>query len=729
MILVYTTLSLVIFWLIGLFVLQTLRIGDRRVKSNPLYPVAAGFCFSLSMLMTIGSIIPVRIVSIALIAVAVGYFVINAGRVYGLIVHRLNLHDKVLLLITVIPMTVAGLPQVWKDELFISVLWNNDCGYYISSIDWLKSHALLNSVEYSVTYPFYSLADYMLKTTRIGTDVAGAFLANVFHLESYQVFPVIAVLSIILIMISVYEVVNRFSGNQLLAMIIAVLAAVSGNSIALIGGQYVPQLLGISLLLLSLYEVDSLFCKQNKETIILTGLTLSGLVATYCEFVVYLVPFCIIYSIYFLVKRELHIIGLLKAAAVTILFNIYAFIRAIKFLQMIFSRVNHSGLTDIDAKGTMIEIQRLFCMLFGVPDDWGMPSVLEVHQAYYVIGILAVLITVFFVLLLAFRQKTGKGWRLFVVWMIIFISYELYFRLSGGGYTEYKHVSSGYVLFFCMAGCVLSRIPSTGTVYRFGQIGLITGLGCYVIAGLINPVRNSIESNVGIDHTVMELRNSVDQIVPENVEIEIDDAIPIMAYMGAACALKDRPLNLNSKSISYLQYFNVFDDNDPSKYILCSKETETSCSFKNDAEIVWMNEKYLLLKRNTGKQYQYMDIISGGFCSDSVMKKSALSHYVENGKGKEGYVLYGPYVSINGKYEIILEYTVPQGANEGGIFDVYSKGEVLKSIRMDPQPGTHKIRIPVVQFNDNSDVEFRVYAEEGYSVKIDSLKYRSLDAG
>ena len=585
MILVYTTLSLVVFWLIGLFVLQALRIGDRRVKNNPLYPVVVGFCFSLSILMTIGAIIPENIVSIMLIAIAVGYFIINAGKIYGLIARRLSLHDKALLVITVIPMTVAGLPQIWKDELFISVLWNNDSGYYISSIDWIKTHTILNSVEYTATYPFYSLADYMLKTTRIGMDVAGAFLANVFHLESYQVFPVIGVLSIVMIMISVYEVINCFSGNQLIAMVFAVLAAISGNSIALLGGQYVPQLFGISLLLLSICEIDSLFCRQDKETTIITGLTLSGLIATYCEFSVYLVPFCIIYFIYFLIKRELHIIGLAKAAAATILFNIYAIIRTIKFLWMIFSRVNNSGITDIDPKGTMIEIQRLLCMLLGIPDDWGMPSAFEVHNIYYFIGILVVLITVFLVVLLAHKQKMRIKWRLFVVWMIIFISYELYFRFSGGGYPEYKHVSSGYVFIFCMLGCVLSQISSTRMVYRFGQIGLISGLGCYVIFGLINPLRNSIESNVGVDHTVMKLRNAVNQIVPENVEIEIDDAIPIMAYTGAVYALKDRPLNLNSKSFSYLQYFNSFDDNDPSKYIICSKNATTASSFTNDVEV------------------------------------------------------------------------------------------------------------------------------------------------
>ena len=720
MILAYALLSLIIFWMVGYFIMRVFKIGEDRLSRNPLFPVLFGFCGLLLILMTLGLLIPIHFVSAFVVIAVFVVLLLHAREIYHKLVLNTSKGDKIYVAAVSIPMLLAGLPQLLRNELYIAVLQNNDFGYYISSMDWLKNHTLLAEVGYSASHPFYSMADYMLTLTRIGTDVTGAFLMDVFHLEAYQVFPLTAVIGIALIMIAVYEVIYCFCGNQFISAAIAIMAAINGNNVSLIGRQYMPQLIGMALMLLSLFEIDHLFRNHDREAVIVSGLILSGLLATYCEFVVYIVPFCLVYAAFFLLKKELHILALVKAAAIMILFNLFGFVRAIRFLLTIFSTVSGSGITGIDPMSSMLEPMRLTGMLVGLSDniEWTM------HPIYYVAGTALLAGIIICLVLVIVMNRTGMQWMLFLVWAAVFLMYEVYFKLSGGGYPEFKHASSGCLFVFCMIGILVSQIPRVRRIGLYGQITIITLLGIFVYGGLFLPVKESIRTHFYINHDIMELREAADLLVPSNEEIELDDSIQTINYMGAAYALKDRILNLNTGASSYLQFFNQFKDDDPSAYVVYPRTLELSLA---EEELVWMNEKYILAKRDETPSWKWIDFTNEYYFTPEGVLVSVDGKYIQSGGGKQKYILHGPYAPANGRYEFVLEYTVLDESQKTGNFNILVDGDQMESVEMDSEPGEHRIHLSDIQFHNSQNVEFRVWAKKGYAVRIDGLKYRRLD--
>ena len=719
MILLYAVLSLLIFWLAGFSVLQLFRTGEERMKRNPLFPVLVGFCAYLSVVMTLGLFLPVSIVVIVAAVLLVVSLLFHIRKIYSFFMLETGRGDKAFFGAALIPMFIAGLPQILRNELYISVLSNNDCGYYIASMDWLKNHTLLSPVEHSATHPFYSMADYMLTRTRIGMDVAGASLMHVFRLKSYQVFPLMAVIAVALIMIAAYEVIYSFSDNRPVAVIVAVLAAVNGNQISQIGRQYVPQLIGIALLLLSCYELDRFFRKPDREAVITTGFTLSGLLATYCEFTVYIAPFGLVYLIVFLIRKKLNLIALLKTAVLTIVVNVFGFYRAVSFLLDIYTRVNGAGINDIDPMGSLLEIPKLAGLLTGLSDAW------IDEEICYTIGIVILVITAVSGFFLVVRKKASKGWMMLTVWAVMFLGYEFYFRSSGGGYPEYKHISSGCVFVFCIIGCILAHIPRKKRIHQILLAAMLGLLIWFVYSGLAKPMRRTLKTDFMLDQRVMELEEAAEWMVPADEEIEVDDSVQTIYYMGASYALKDRVLNLNTGGGSYLQLFYGFTDHDPSAYVIYPRGYEAS--LPHGEEALWMNDRYVLVKRTDAESYKWFRITGMGFDSPSGIFVSEAADYVQNVDGRKGFVLYGPHIPMNGSYEMILDYTVPENSQNDGVFEIAADGKVLKDSLMESAPGAHTIVLADQRFEDTKNTVFRVKAKEGYTVRVNGIKYRRLD--
>ena len=719
MILLYTVLSLLIFWLTGFTILELLHIGEERRKRNPLFPVLVGFCACLSIVMTLGMLLPVSFVVIIMAIALLVSFLFHIRKAYSFFVLETGRAGKACIAATLIPMCIAGLPQLLRNELYISILSNNDCGYYIASMDWLKNHTLLAPAEFSVTHPFYSMADFMLTQTRIGMDVMGAFLMDVFHLEAYQAFPLMAVIAVMLIMIAVYEVISCFSEKRLVAVVVAILAAINGNNISQMGSQYVPQLIGIALMLLSFYELDRFFRKPDKEAVIVAGLTLSALLATYCEFAVYIAPFGIVYLCVFAVMRKLNLIALLEVAALTIVLNLFGFVRAVTFLLSIYTRVSGLGINDIDPKGSLLEVEKAAGLLTGLSDGW------IDNEFYYKIAIVILIIVIFCGIWLMVRRRASKGWMMFTVWTVLFVCYEFYFRSSGGGYPEYKHVSSGCVFVFCIIGCILTQIPLKKWIGRAALAGILVLLCWFEFNGLNKPVRRMIKTDFTIDQDVMELGESAKWLVPADDEIEIDDSVQTIYYMGASYSLKDRVLNMNTGGKSYLQFYNQFPDDDPSAYVVYPRGYETS--LPKEEEVLWLNDRYVLVKRTNIQPYKWFKITGMGFGSPDRVFVSEAADYVQNVDGGKGFVLFGPHIRMNGSYEFVLEYTVPEKSQSDGIFEIAADGDVLKDVPMESTPGTHSIVISDMEFDDARNTVFRVKAGEGYTVRVDGLKYRRLN--
>ena len=136
------------------------------------------------------------------------------------------------------------------------------------------------------------------------------------------------------------------------------------------------------------------------------------------------------------------------------------------------------------------------------------------------------------------------------------------------------------------------ELKNNKCIKKIFTIGLVSALVTY---GIIMPLKVNCTNAIRLDHQVMELRNVAEILIPVTEEIEIDSSIKVADYMAAVYALKNHAVNLNSDSLSYLQYFQTFTDGDPSRYILFTCDHELPAN--DEEKVVWNNGKYYIVDR------------------------------------------------------------------------------------------------------------------------------------
>lgn len=721
MILLYTILSLAVFWIMGYAVIKLLKCGNCEIfVSNFTLYIVFGCISVVSIIMILGLIMPLDIVTVIL-CIFIGIFLAcNYKEIFKTIAINSEREERYILGIATVPMFLIGLPQILRNELYTSILANNDFGYYIASIEWLKNHNILQTVEYSLQHPFYSMAEYMIDYTRIGMDTLGAFLANLFDMESHEVFSILGTIAVVLLFLVAYEVIYKFTYNYIISVLFALFTSANGNVVTLIGKQYMPQLLGIAMLILTLYMINRFFEEANRDNIILCGLSISGLLVFYCEFAVHLTLIIIVYMIVSLVKRKKFIFQLIQVCILSVLFNPYGMYKALKFNLSIFTRVSTQGAQDIDPYGgNMLGIKKIVGCLLGFSDCF---SAKNIYCKMAIICGVAILLICATILVVNIKQKNME---ILVIPILVFSVLQMYFSYSHGAYQEYKHITSISVIGIMLMGCIMGLILQKCKRKKATQYGISVMILLIGICGIYNPLKIYCKNKVAVDSDTMQLRNAVEQNIPISTEIEIDSSIGVANYMAAVYALKDYNVNLNTDSLSYLQFFQQFEDNDWSKYVLYEKGKEFFAE-END-EIVWSNKKYVLIKRKNIDDYSVMDITSAGFGSRKGVFISEEADYVENEDGHDGMVLYGPYVHIDsGTYEIILNYSIMKTNGESGYFDIYEEGDEKYYQDLENGIGNHKLIIENQTFNNEDNVEFRVFANEGTVIKVEGIKYRRL---
>lgn len=721
MILLYTILSLAVFWIMGYAVIKLLKCENCEIfVSNFTLYIVFGCISIVSIIMILGLILPLNIVTVILCIFMGIFLACNYKEIFKTIAINSKREERFILGITTVPILLTGLPQILKNELYTSILVNNDFGYYIASIEWLKNHSILQTVEYSLQHPFYSMAEYMIDYTRIGMDTLGAFLANVFNIKSHEVFPILGTIAAALLFLIAYEVIYRFTYNYIIAVLFALFTSVNGNVVTLIGKQYMPQLLGIAMLILTLYMINRFFEKANRDNIILCGLSISGLLGFYCEFAVYLTLIMIVYIVISFVKKKKFILQLIQVCVLSALFNPYGMYKALKFNLSIFTRVSTQGAQDIDPYGgNMLGIKKIVGCLLGFSDCFSEKNI------YYKMAIICGTVILLICAAMLVINIKQKNMEILLVPILVFSVLQMYFSYSQGAYQEYKHITSISVIGIMLMGCIVGLILQKCKKKKAAQYGITVSILLISICGIYNPLKMYCKNKVTVDSDTMQLKNAVEQTIPISSEIEIDSTIGVANYMAAVYALKDYKVNLNTDSLSYLQYFQEFEDNDWSKYVLYEKGKEFFAG-END-EIVWSNNKYVLIKRKNIDDYSVMDITSAGFGSRKGVFISEEADYVENQDGHDGMVLYGPYAHVDsGTYEIILNYSIIKTNGESGYFDIYQEGAEKYYQDLENDLGSHKLIIENQTFNNEDNVEFRVFANEGTVVKVEGIKYRRL---
>ena len=709
MIILYSLISLAILWFVGYCFFDGFRISTPR--SSSLF-VLVGFCCLLSVSMTIGAVVPLSCVAPMIIIGLCLYFLRRSKELSQYLLSVLTCKNSIVFIGTLIPILVFSWPHLLKNELFTIIVDNNDFAYYIASIDWLKTHSIYEPVGYSLSKPFYSLAEYMIDYTRIGLDVAGAIFANIYLLESYQVFPLMVVLASVFVYLSIYNILLNQGINKNCCIFVALCASVNGNIISLLSKQYPSQVIGVALLVMSFYYLAVVFKKGDKDSILLTSILVSGLLATYCEFTLYVVLFALINIMVLIWRKNIKLTQLLQLAVLSVLFNVIGFFRAIDFNYKIFNRVATNGAADIDPyMGNMLGFPRVIaCMVGYSPSDFKSSHIIlgvAVFSALLLVGVY-----------LLIKQRFSKNLLLIGIGTI-FCSLETYFVLVGGAYQEFKHVTSFGVIAFIFWGLLLNTVSRFEVKKRFIWSGItIFVTGVVILA--YRPMNMYLNPTFAITKDSLELQQAVKHFVGDDEFIEVDSSLGVANLMIASYALRHHIVNLNT-NYSYLQFFQKFEDDDNSRFLLKPKTNQLT--LPENEVIRWTNKDFSLVERlNIPKKYS-LDLINGGFHSRKGVTVSPTGGYRVNDDGLSGYVLYGPYIQVNGQYDITLKYTVLRSASNVGVFDINSNTTILYSQELKKELGQHLLILKNQQFDNTKNIEFRVFANEGAVVRIDSIEY------
>ena len=503
MIIVYSLCSILFFWLIGFLFSHFVKVQN---IGRPTIHVLTGFCIFLSVLMSVGTVVPISMGSrlLFLLVIILAFIYLNDIKRF---ITGFSRYDIFVIISWMIVVSVIGLPQLINGELYISIIENNDFAYYISSIDWLRNHSILENVDYSQEKPFYSLASFMLNETRIGMDVAAAFLCNIFSLEAYEIFPVMIVVSSIMVMIAIHNSLIVFGVNKYVCILFSVLAVLNGNIILMASRQYPSQILGIALLISTFLCLHKFFYSSSRHWLIYSGIFISGLFAVYCEFSIYLVGFGLLYVVPALWTSLVSVRDLIKLILIAIFSNVFAFYRALEFNLNIFIRVLSGGSQAIDPfQGALLQGVDLFGSIMGFSTRYSHSLAIGIFSLIFIC--LAVLFFLYSLVKYRYQEEIFFG-----ALLVLFIVLEFYFRTSGGAYQEFKHISTVAIVLFLFWGYLLSSFCKLIQMKTLGIFCTLFLFSLFVLSGLFKPLKDYVCSNNVVDSAVVELKNAVDLLV------------------------------------------------------------------------------------------------------------------------------------------------------------------------------------------------------------------------
>lgn len=720
--LIYEFIAFIIFYVIGTACIKLLKLKRTRlVNNNPIIPFVFGYIGCVCILELFGLVLPVSITSFIIIAAAFGGFILAFQDIkdnFSQIFHK----KLYLILIILLPAMVLSYPQVAKGDIFTAVDSNNDFAYYLSTITWLNNHSILETVHFSHAYSFNSLAEYIINSTRIGTDLTGSFFSCMFSLEAHEAFALLGPIGGMIIGSAVFSAVRYLSGDENVGSLIAGLfASISGTSICLILQNYMPELIGVAFFVLALAAMHELLFENKNGTGIVAGLFVSATLAVYCEYAVYLAfGFIVMLLIALLSRKKIQTRIVLGAFATAILANVYGFYRAIVFNLSILGKLTGNGSGAIDSYGgIMLSPLAKASVITGFGG-----KIIEAGELWQ--KILVILLTAVVLINLVIIIKKRKSLSFFIAALLMIILLEAYFIHSKSGYQEYKHLTTMCYLVSVINGVGLDellerpfKIKKQVTEKLAISLSIVLSIAYNQTAFMryYNPL-----FSVGKD-TVDELQTMA-EVISDAEEITIDESLSPAEGMTALYALKDQPTNYDPDSLAYLPYFQKFDEH-KTKYTLYRISELDNLS--ENQKPVWQNSQYLLVENLDFDGYYRFNITGIGWGSEQNTKVDTETDSLYT-NGDSGFALFGPYISLNGKYDFKLVYSVivsPENSDIG-YFDIYDQdlGENSEIAKVPLKKNKNTVEIKNVELDDLKNIECRVYANENAVIKVEGVYYR-----
>ena len=504
---------------------------------------------------------------------------------------------KFFLIGIIIVFSFLAFPMIKSNELLSYQYQNNDILFYLSTMDWLKDHNLLAQVQFTQSQPYYICAKYIFSTTRFGMDILGSVLMQMLGLDSYQIFTFLGIVFILICGLGIHYFLNSVllvSNNA--SSFISLIAILNFSWRKLLVLQYIPQILGISFLIMFIaLTIQYLIEKDDsKELKILSSLFLVATASVYAEFASYMfiifIGFIAIQIIYS--RKPIETIkNALQIGILSIILNPLGFWIAVKFNLNILSQVSNS-VSSIDAYGGNIKsIQNILTELIGGPDTAALTNS-TMQFLYNLFLLFIVFLFVFFAIHMLIKDRSKH--IMFIMWIIVFfIGYECYFHLVRLAYGEFKHLVSVAAILILFMLYFIYRI---GNKYKRNIVlGIV---GCMIIICNLGNYKISYPNNVLIlyDDTLADIDNGL-KLVPDESTLGLLGNDHYIQHQ-LIYATKSRNVQLMGEGVnSYCTMLGIELDNSYPEYILfLNNSDKLQTTIGESYEVIWNNSRFMIVK-------------------------------------------------------------------------------------------------------------------------------------
>lgn len=700
------------------------------IYCSPLIGAVGAICISQMLCV----FMPVKtIASLSIVVTAVCLFYIKD------ILKNINsFNDKYLIILFIFAIVLFAFPLIEKNELFSIQKLNNDIMYYLSSMEWLQNHTLLDKVDFTKNYPFYSLADFMVTKTRFGADILGSLYMSLFGLEAHEVFTVLTITFVIITNCAlVFLAKYTLKLSSFAVALLLFLSFISDNWIHLIMYQYMPQILGIGCLLLFTAFMLKVNQNDNKVYIFLTAISISGTLTIYSEYAIYLFCIFICTSIFSFIKystktgRFKSILPGIIAGLLSLVLNPVGTYIALKFnLRAVFD----SNFVGDPYNGKVLTAFEASIKSFGLingSDISIMLNKLKIENLYsqvmiaYLILIIIFLALILYSIIYLFKDRNELVKQNFVVLIGLFIVFELMFNVNKFAYGEFKHIITMFP--FVLLLLVMSFDQFT-TLFNNQKLRVVLYSGVcivFICSSLANWSINYRSSSYYVyDDQINQLREKI-------AEMDINTPIGVdfrtyESYHRILYALKDFEVQINKEpSASYYHFYQTFDETIKPKYIVKDYNSLEQLENKNE-KLLWHNPSFALFEESQYNEALLKPKLNfNDFSMSSTSRKTEYGEIINNG-AKSEYVFYGPYINLDdGIYDVTIEYDVMQTNGNTdeviGFADVNSK-EFGQKIKEPLYGNARNVTLKGVVIKGDTNIEFRAFVNAGIVCKFKNIQ-------
>lgn len=587
-------MSLLLFYIL-VFILaiysgNLVRLVFKRILGKGEIPITllpvAGMAFLICLSQLLFLVFPAKVIACVVLAMFIAS-VILSGFSFLKEFWEWAKQNRVFCLIVFGVFVAFSYPILKGGDLLSFQYSNNDIIFYLSTDDWMVDHSYFQNVEFSNNRPYYALADYILKSTRFGTDIIESVIMCMLRLKSHQIFSAMGVVYIVLAaFIGYFFLKNVFKISSKFVSFAILPVAFHSCWKELLVQTYVPQIAGVCFLMAFVAFLMKYILQEEKTDSWFASLFLAATACTYAEYSSYMF---IIYVGFFAIQIAYtkKIVENLKNALILgirgFLFNPFGFIIAVIFNLRTFLNVSESG-ASIDAfHGVMKHPGNIAAQIFGTMDI-SRDTILRI--------IILIFLCLLFVstILFCLFNKREKVTALLLWVLLFFFLYEVYFRISGIGYGEFKHLIGIGPL------CVLFLLYFIITLSN-GKWRLMFWAVSFVITICnLNAIRCEFPTSslFYFDDQVAGIQDGA-ELIPADQPLGILANSHVYQHQ-MIYGSKNHNVQLIGEGInSYYPEHGVELTQELSNYILTPKNYSGADGLHCDYDIVWENEKFQIV--------------------------------------------------------------------------------------------------------------------------------------